>query len=318
MKIKISITRLYTGLFLLLALLSITSCSDWKDIESVDIAPQNAKDQNPELWARYMESLRVYKQERPHYITYSSFDNGAEESKNEGAYLRSLPDSLDIVTLANSENISTYDREDIPLLQEKSTKVLYRVDYASQAAILSDAAKLGAFLDKAIATATELNLNGFAFTGMPLYSGTEAELAARKEAAKLIVSRLSAAASGDKLLVLDGDPAFVETSDIEKLDYIVLNTVDITNVTTLKLLVTGLLDNQSLPKEKLLLAAKINNQIIDETNVKQDAVTVMTERVVSLGPLGGLAIFATGDDYYQTKMHYAITRTAIQLMNPSN
>ena len=283
MKIKISITRLYTGLFLLLALLSIASCNDWKDIESVDIAPQNAKDQNPELWARYMESLRVYKQERPHYITYS-----------------------------------TYDREDIPLLQEKSTKVLYRVDYASQAAILSDAAKLGAFLDKAIATATELNLNGFAFTGMPLYSGTEAELAARKEAAKFIVSRLSAAAIGDKLLVLDGDPAFVETSDIEKLDYIVLNTVDITNVTTLKLLVTGLLDNQSLPKEKLLLAAKINNQIIDETNVKQDAVTVMTERVVSLGPLGGLAIFATGDDYYQTKMHYAITRTAIQLMNPSN
>ena len=54
MKIKISITRLYTGLFLLLALLSIASCSDWKDIESVDIALQNAKDQNPELWARYM------------------------------------------------------------------------------------------------------------------------------------------------------------------------------------------------------------------------------------------------------------------------
>ena len=60
MKIKISITRLYTGLFLLLALLSIASCNDWKDIESVDIAPQNAKDQIPEFWARYMESLRVY------------------------------------------------------------------------------------------------------------------------------------------------------------------------------------------------------------------------------------------------------------------
>lgn len=122
MKIKISITRLYTGLFLLLALLSIASCNDWKNIESVDIAPQNAKDQNPELWARYMESLRVYKQERPHYITYSSFDNGAEESKNEGAYLRSLPDSLDIVTLANSENISTYDREDTPYYRRKVQK----------------------------------------------------------------------------------------------------------------------------------------------------------------------------------------------------
>lgn len=56
----------------------------------------------------------------------------------------------------------------------------------------------------------------------------------------------------------------------------------------------------------------------DETNVKQDAVTIMTDRVASLGPLGGLAIYSVGDDYYQTKMHYAITRTAIQSMNPSN
>lgn len=317
MKTKNSINRLYTGLFLLLALLLTASCSDWKDIESLDIVPQHAKDQDPELWARYMESLRTYKQERPHYITYCSFDNGIEQSKNEGAYLRSLPDSLDIVTLANSENITAYDREDIPLLQEKSTKVLYRVDYASQIDVLTDATKLGAFLDKAVTRANELNLNGFVFTGIPLYSGTETELAARKEAAKLIISKLSTAASGDKLLVLEGDPAFVETTDIEKLDYIVLNTVDINNVTTLKLLVAGILDNKALPKEKLLLGAKINNQISDESNVKQEAVTVMTDRVVSLGPLGGLAIYAIGDDYYQTKMHYEITRSAIQLMNPS-
>ena len=59
--------RLCTGLFLLLALLLTASCSDWKDIESVDIAPKPAKEQNPELWARYMESLRIYKQAL-HYI----------------------------------------------------------------------------------------------------------------------------------------------------------------------------------------------------------------------------------------------------------
>ena len=39
---------------------------------------------------RYMESLRIYKQERTHYITYGSFENGTEQSKNEGAYLRSV------------------------------------------------------------------------------------------------------------------------------------------------------------------------------------------------------------------------------------
>ena len=158
---KISINKLYSGLFLLLILILSASCSDWNDIEAVDIDPQHAKDQNPELWARYMESLRIYKQERTHYITYGSFDNSTEQPKNEGAYLRSVPDSLDIVTLANSENINAYDREDIPTLQEKSTRVLYLVDYAKKMTELADAAALSTWLDKAVATATELKLDGF-------------------------------------------------------------------------------------------------------------------------------------------------------------
>lgn len=54
---KISINKLYSGLFLLLILILSASCSDWNDIEAVDIDPQHAKDQNPELghviWSRY-------------------------------------------------------------------------------------------------------------------------------------------------------------------------------------------------------------------------------------------------------------------------
>ncbi|UVQ23072.1 hypothetical protein NXX60_01720 [Bacteroides thetaiotaomicron] len=46
-------------------------------------------------------------------------------------------------------------------------------------------------MDKAVATATELKLDGFAFNGLPSYGGTDAEQAARKEAARLIVSKLS-------------------------------------------------------------------------------------------------------------------------------
>ena len=36
---------------------------------------------------------------------------------------------------------------------------------------------LNSWLDKEIATSAELNLDGFAFTGLPLYNGTDAELA---------------------------------------------------------------------------------------------------------------------------------------------
>lgn len=313
---KTIIDKLLTYSLLLVTFVLPVACSDWNDPEAVDIDINSAKDQNPELWARYMQVLHTYKQSK-HYIAYARFDNSLEKPVNEGGYLRSLPDSLDMVTLSNPDKISDYDREDIPLLQEKSTRVLYLVDYAIQAAAFADAAALGAWLDKAVAAVDELKLDGFAFTGMPLYSGTDAELAAHKEKSRLIVSKLSAAVGQDRLLVLEGDPAFIDNADLDKLDYIVLNTADLTNVTDLKLQVAGVLANGALSKDKLLLAARMGGQIIDEASVKQDAVTLMTDRVASLGPLGGLGIYAIGDDYYSPKMNYEITRTAIQVMNPS-
>lgn len=88
---KISINKLYSGLFLLLILILSASCSDWNDIEAVDIDPQHAKDQNPRTWARYMESLRIYKQERtPLYNIWQHLRMALNNSKNEGAYLRSV------------------------------------------------------------------------------------------------------------------------------------------------------------------------------------------------------------------------------------
>jgi len=316
MNMKITIPNIFTYLFLLLALLATASCSDWTDQKTVDIDPQHAKEQNPELWARYMEALRTYRQSK-HFVTYGSFDNGAEKPKNEGAYLRSLPDSLDIVTPSYPESLTSYDCEDILLLQEKSIKVLYLVDYTAQMSTLTDAAKLGAWLDKSIATASQLGMDGFAIKGTPLYGGTEAEQAARREAAKLIVSKLSAAVGDSKLLVFEGDPAFINTADLNKLDYVVLNTATIVSAVDLKLYVAGVIENFPSLKEKLLLSAKINEKLTNEEGEKLDAVTEMTNRVVSLGPLAGLAIYALGDDYYHTKMNYETSRKAIQIMNPS-
>lgn len=313
---KTIINKLLTYSLLLVTFVLPMACNDWNEPEPVNLGINSAKDQNPELWARYMQVLHNYKQSK-HYFAYARFENAPEQSVNEGSYLRSLPDSLDIVTLSNPDKITDYDREDIPLLQEKSTRVLYLVDYADKAATLTDVTALDAWLEKAIVTVNELKLDGFAFTGHPLYSGTADELAAHKEKSRLIVSKLSAAAGQDKLLILEGDPAFVDDADLDKLDYIVLNTADLTNVTELKLQVAGVLANSNLPKEKLLLAARIGEQITDEASVKQDAVTLMTDRVASLGPLSGLGIYNVGKDYYNSTMNYETTRMAIQLMNPS-
>ena len=122
---------------------------------------------------------------------------------------------------------------------------------------------------------------------------------------------------GGKLLVFEGNPDFIESADLEKLSYIVLNTANLTNVSELNLLIAGLPDSNILPREKVLLSARIGDQIVDEKNEKQSTVSLMTDRVAAFGPLGGLAIHNIGSDYYSANMNYETTRTAIQQMNPS-
>ena len=165
-----------------------------------------------------------------------------KKSLNEGSYLRALLDSLDIVTLGNSHQISDYDREDIPLLQEKSIRVLYLIDYVAHASSLTDITALNSWLDKEIGyVPTELNLDGFAFTGLPLYNGTDAELASYKEKSRLIVSKFIYCYGQDKLLVLEGNPAFVDEADFDKLNYIVLNTARVDQCNRFEIAVTGIL-----------------------------------------------------------------------------
>ena len=183
-----------TALLPLAAAFLLGACSKWNEPEALQLKLSGAKDRDPQLWGRYMDVLRSYKS-GSHYLTYAEFDNGAESPVNEGSFLRSLPDSLDIVALSRPDAISAFDREDIPLLKEKSTKVVLKLDYAAMATeSLADNSALQSRLDRLTSQVRELSLDGFVFTGAPLYDGTPEQLAARREAAALIVSKLRAAA----------------------------------------------------------------------------------------------------------------------------
>ena len=51
---------IYSLLFLTAFLLPV-ACDDWNEPEIVDIDINSAKEQNPELWARYMQALPTNK-----------------------------------------------------------------------------------------------------------------------------------------------------------------------------------------------------------------------------------------------------------------
>ncbi|MEB3373225.1 hypothetical protein SFC43_06900 [Bacteroides sp. CR5/BHMF/2] len=70
-------------------------------------------------------------------------------------------------------------------------------------------------------------------------------------------------------------------------------------------------------KKQLILATKMNGKLADENGTWHNAVLEIPNRVVGLGPLGGMAIYSIGEDYYQPEKNYHTCRTAIQTMNPS-
>lgn len=294
---------------LLLACAASMACSDWTDTEAVENNVIKPWEQGPELWAQYTQMLRDYKQ-REHFLVIAHFDNAPAIATGEKDFMRGLPDSLDMVLLTNADNFSRYDAEDMATMREKGTKVLYQIDYAGRMEELADAAKLGAYLDKVIASVRENGMDGYSFTGIP-YQGD----AVRAEAAALLVQKLSA--DEQKTLIFEGDPTFVAEADRAKVDYFVLNTENTENVTDVKMQVARALGYLTIPASKLLLAADVAAPIMDEEKVEQNAVTELTARVVSLGPLCGLAVHNVKKNYYSAERNYPLVCEAIQTLNPS-
>ena len=101
------------GIYLSIAALLLTAgCSDWTQMEPVDQQPVRPSEQNPELWAQYTAALRAYKAS-DHTLVVASFENGSTTPTSEKDCLRSLPDSLDAVSLTNADHFSAYDAEDL-------------------------------------------------------------------------------------------------------------------------------------------------------------------------------------------------------------
>ena len=161
------------------------SCNDWTEMESVTQKTQRPNEQDPELWAQYTAALREYKQSE-HTLVFASFANGAPVATSEKDCLRSLPDSLDVVSLTNADNFSEFDREDLAVLKEKGIRAVYFVDYASRSTEFADMTALGAYLDKVVARTRELNLDGLSFSGIPVF-GSDTEQAAQKAVAALFI-----------------------------------------------------------------------------------------------------------------------------------
>ena len=287
-------------------LLAAVSCSDWTEMETVDNTVSKPWEQDPALWADYTAALRAYKQSE-HYLSYARLHNSPAQAASEQDFMRCLPDSLDIVTLTNADNFSAYDAEDMAVMREKGTRVLYQVDYAGRKAEFADAAALKTYLDGVIASVAANGLDGYSFTADPLDAAATAT----------IVATLSSAKGTGQLLVFEGNPLSVAAADREKLDYVVLDTETAANTTEVHLQVLNATDYAGIAADRLLLAAEIDAPLQDADRTEYAAVERMARCVVEYGPLAGFAAYNIAGDYYHADRNYSTIRAAIQTLNPS-
>lgn len=288
------------------AVATFAACNDWTEMETVDSKVEKPWEQDPALWAEYTAVLRAYKQSE-HFIVYARMHNSPEKLTGEQDFMRCLPDSLDIVTLTNADNFSKFDAEDMDVMREKGTKVLYQVDYAARAEEFADMQALEAYLDRVVAAVAANGMDGYSFTTDPLAT----------EATARIVEKLSAAKSEGRLLVFEGNPLLLAAADRPKVDLIVLDTEKLENVQDVRLSVLNATEYADIAPKKLLLAVGADASLLDEDRTECPAVEEMTRRVIKFGPLGGLAAYNISEDYYHAEMNYQTIRKAIQTLNPA-
>ena len=235
-----------------IATAAIVSCSDWTQTEPLEPVVRYPWQESPQLWEEYKASVREYK-ERDHSIIYARLENSPEKVTNEKHFLRSLPDSLDIVTLTNAAAFSQHDAEDLAWVQSFGTKVLYHIaDFSAAEAAISSVKANG--------------LDGFSFTASYKFGDQE-----HTAAISAMIDRLVSAKSEGQLLVFEGNPLAIPADKRESIDYYVLNCVEYEKMHNINLGVYEAVEKCGLPAEKILLSAKVGAIIEDESKSKVDA-----------------------------------------------
>ena len=301
----------------------ITSCDNWTETENVGYEVTTPEDQNPELYARYTQAVRNYKDHK-HYAVCARFDNG-RSGDGEKDFLRSMPDSLDAIILEHAETLNTADLEDIPVLQRDfATKILFNFDLTSMKDNAESSGKninelLVPALDKMVAVISDNGLDGacISYSG-DIGLGNNATInASIAEMRQLLLDKITPLAKAGKTFFMEGNPLFIPEANRDVFTSYVLKTTSATTASQLRLIVNEALYYANIPSNKLLITSDPELIVTDNSTNLVSQVPFFAVQVIDCGPVGGLIIQNVSADYSHPGNTYQETRNAIQTLNPS-
>lgn len=267
------------------------SCNE---VETIDLKTVPPSQQDPALWAAYLAALNTYKASE-HYLTYARMDNAPEVSSSPKDFINILPDSLDFIALRRP--LSTFDREDLPEVRAKGTKVLAWADCTQV-----DASQT---LEGALSQIAAYDLDGLVVA-----------CSAVPDASTVAALTAKIATLAGKTMIFEGDPAILAAADRERYDYFILDMTSADNVFSVREEVDYALERLGIPASKLLLGTSPSDKINDSQLKSRAALAEVARCVMAYGPLAGLAVFVVTEDYYDPNVAYPRTKEAIAMLNP--
>lgn len=301
----------------------LTSCDDWTETEPVGYDITTPEGQNPELYARYTQAVRNYK-EREHYFVCVRFDNG-HSGGGEKDFLRSLPDSIDAVILENAAALTSFDLEDMAVLQRNfATRMLFSFNLTQLKEEAESTGKelkplLTSALDNMLAVIADKGLDGasISYTGDIGLGSNAATNAAVAEMRQLVLDKITPLAKADKTFFMEGSPLFIPDANRDLFACYVLRTTAITTGNQLSLSINEAVQYAGVPANKVLITADPELLVKDNSGEPASQVTFFSTQVVDRGPIGGLMIQNVIADYTHPDITYQETRSVIQTLNPS-
>lgn len=332
-------------MFAAAAAFSLAACDT--DIETVDINQPGIEEQNPGVYADYLDNLRAYKASN-HKVVIGWFDNSSKLPASQGQTIAAVPDSLDYLVVGTPDSLTGQEMQQVlDLKTKKAISTLYEINYttirnaydaARQTFEEDTTVNKGTFVDfntylvnnmqAQLTYCQKYDFDGivFSFNALTKVYMTEEEKSQELgyENDFLGIAKDWGERNANRTLILSGRPQNVDDKGIFSLaKYIIVPCDDATNA-------GGVTYNMSkaavdgVPVEKLLPMVQLYS--LDETDVKTgywgtQYAAIGAAKWVASDHAGlasvGLALKNIGNDYYHASFVYPNVRQAISIINPT-
>lgn len=331
----------------LLGMLSISlfACSDWNDVESVNIKQPDIADQNPALYEAYLKDLRQYKNS-DHKDIYVWFDNSEKIPFNRSQHITDLPDSIDVISMIHPDNLQQWEIDEINNIRDKKgTKVIYTIDFdaikADYNTLLEQATDeepvaeefkeyLTSSLQSLLHISHRFPYDGVcvAYKGKALIHMTDKELEEYKMNEKIFMGIMAdwQKRNSEKMINFSGRPQnLIDKTFLDNCRLILLS--DGINATNQYLFSyhLALAATDGVPADRLAMMTTSTSLDPEDTKTgyftngmrSLQACAEWCASVQNSGDVAGIGIYNVSTDYFNPAQNYLYTRYAISIINPS-